>query len=161
VTVRKAAVIAVLVSSLIGPASGAQQQAAGTEAAHPEPVLATGELMTLLMDPLYKELQRSLAKPPRDRKAWAAIYSAAVRLAEANNLLFFRSSSRYTTDPRWPALAADGRSAASDIAEAVFVALQNPRASDAAPIKAKLAAVSASCNACHRGLGTDARTVKP
>lgn len=136
-------------------------QAPGGDVPRPEPVLATGELMSLMMEPLYNELQRSLAKPPRDRKGWAAIYSAAVRLAEANNLLFFRSSSRYTNDPRWPALCADGRTAAVDISEAVFVALQNVRASDYAAIKAKLSAVSASCNACHRGLGTDARTVKP
>lgn len=134
---------------------------AASDVPHAEPVLATGELMGLVMEPLYKELKRTLDKPPRDRKAWSEIYSAAVRLAEANNLLFFRPANRYTNDPRWPALSADGRQAAVDIAEAVFVALQNVRAADYAPIKAKLPAVSASCNACHRGLGTDARTVKP
>ena len=136
-------------------------QPASGDVPGPEPVLATGELMSLVMEPLYKELKLTLDKPPRDRKEWAAIYSAAVRLAEANNLLFFRSASRHTADPRWPGFIADGRTAAMDISEAAFVALQNVRASNYAAIKAKLPAVSASCNACHRGLGTDARNVKP
>lgn len=144
---------------IVVPAALAGQPAA--EVPHAEPVLATGELMSLVMEPLYRELTLTLSKRPRDRKAWAAIYSAAVRLAEANNLLFFRSASRYTNDPRWPSLSADGRAAATDIAEAVFAALQNVRAADYAPIKAKLPAVAASCNACHRGLGTDARTIRP
>ena len=129
--------------------------------AGPAPVMDTGELMSLLLEPLYDELKQALDAPPRDRKAWARIYQAAARLAEANNLLFFRAPGRHTRHEAWAPAAAAARQSAADIATATFVALRNVRADDFAPLKARLAVVADTCNACHRTLGVDARTVRP
>lgn len=127
----------------------------------PIPVMDTGELMSLMLEPLYNELKQALDAPPRDRKEWARIYQAAVRLAEADNLLFFRTPGRHTTDTAWAPAAAAGRQAAADLAAATFVALRNARSGDFAPLKARLAVVADTCNACHRALKTDAKTVRP
>lgn len=127
----------------------------------PAPVMDTGELMSLLLEPLYDELKEALDAPPRDRKEWARIYQAAVRLAEADNLLFFRSPGRHTSDAAWAPAAAVARQSAADIATATFVALRNVRPEDFAPLKARLAGVADTCNACHRTFRVDARTVRP
>jgi hypothetical protein len=127
----------------------------------PAPVMDTGELMSLLLEPLYLELKNALATPPHDRKGWAAIYQAAVRLAEADNLLFIRTPGRHTSDPAWAPAAAAARQSAADIATATFVALRNVRTADFGPLKARLATVADTCNACHRALKVDARTVRP
>ena len=127
----------------------------------PAPVMDTGELMSLMLEPLYNELKQALEAPPRDRKEWARIYQAAVRLAEADNLLFFRTPGRHTTDPAWASAAAAARQAAADLGAATFVALRNVRDADFAPLKLRLAVVADTCNACHRALKTDAKTVLP
>src|SRR5690348_9910593 len=59
--------------------------------ARPEPVVDNGEFMDLFLKSTYGELQDAMAKPPADRKAWANIYQKAIRLAEMQNLLFFRN----------------------------------------------------------------------
>lgn len=127
----------------------------------PAPIMDTGEVMSLLLEPLFNELKQALDSPPRDRKDWARIYQAAVRLAEADNLLFIRTPSRHTSNPAWAPAAAAARQSAADIASATFVALRNVRAEDFAPLKSKLAGVADTCNACHRSLMVDAKTVRP
>jgi hypothetical protein len=125
------------------------------------PVMDTGELMNLFLQPLYEELKQSLARPPADRKEWAAIYQAAVRLAEADNLLFIRPSGRHTDDPAWAPASAEARQAAADIAAATFVALRNVRRDDFEPLRARLTRVADTCNACHDTLRVDAKTIRP
>src|SRR5205807_9594363 len=56
----------------------------------PVQVIDTGEMMDLFFKPAYAELQQAMAKAPADRKGWATVYQKAVRLAEMENLLFFR-----------------------------------------------------------------------
>lgn len=125
------------------------------------PVVETGELMDLFLEPLYQELKQALEKPPQNRKDWAAIYRAAVRLAEADNLLFFRAPGRYTSDEAWARSADAARQAAADIASATFVALRSARPESYEPLKARLTQVADTCNACHRALRVDAKLVKP
>ena len=127
----------------------------------PAPVMDTGELMSLLLEPLYNELKHALERPPQDRKERAAIYQAAVRLAEADNLLFLRAPGRLTSDPNWAPAAAAARQSAADIATATFVALRNVRTADFEPLKARLTGVADTCNACHRAMKTDAKVVRP
>jgi len=130
-------------------------------APRPEPVMDTGELMSLFLEPLYLELKQALEQPPQSRKDWAGIYQAAVRLAEADNLLFIRAPGRHTSDPSWGPSALAARQSAADIAAATFVALRNARTADFASIQARLVTVADACNNCHRTLKTDAKTVRP
>lgn len=130
----------------------------GAAEARAEPVIDLGELMDIFMKPLFDDLKHAVDKPPRNRRQMADVYRAAVKLAEASNLLFSRSLNRYTERAEWPTLGAGMRQAAAD---ATFVALRNARPQDFEPVKAKYRAVAEACNACHRGLGTDARQVKP
>ena len=49
--------------------------------------------MDLMVKPAYDALRQAVARPPADRKAWAALYQDAARLAEIENLLFLRTRS--------------------------------------------------------------------
>jgi hypothetical protein len=154
-TARRLSAIGLFIAMGLGHPAAAQAPPG------PAPVMDMGELMSLFLEPLFSELKEALDKPPQDRKQWAAIYQAAIRLAEADNLLFIRTPGRHTNDPAWAPAAAAARQAAADIATATFVALRNVRAADFAPLKAQLANVADTCNACHRALKVDARTVRP
>src|SRR5262249_21324282 len=89
-------------------------------AAQPTAILDNGELMDLLIKPAYLELQQAMAKPPADRKEWATIYQKAVRLAEMQNLLFFRNHED-ARKAEWSAAAARTRQATADLAAAALV----------------------------------------
>lgn len=126
-----------------------------------EQVVDIGELMDLFMKPMYEDLKSAMEKGARGRKQMSDVYRAAARLAEASNLLFSRSLNRQTESDDWPKFGAALRQAAADTAEATFVALRNARPQDFEPVKVKYRAVADSCNACHRGLKTDAKPVRP
>jgi len=128
--------------------------------ARPEPVVDNGEFMDLFLKSFYTELQQAMATPPTDRKGWAAIYQKAIRLAEMQNLLFFRDRDE-VKDPRWAAHAADSRQAAADLAAAAVVALRNLQKADYQAVRAKYVALADACNACHKTFARDAPTIKP
>jgi cytochrome c556 len=128
--------------------------------ARPEPVVDNGEFMDLFLKAGYGELQEAMAKPPADRKEWAAIYQKAIRLAEFQNLLFFRDRDE-VKDPRWPELAAGGRQAAADLANAAVFSLRNLQKADYAAVRKKYLAMVDACNACHKAFARDAPTIKP
>jgi hypothetical protein len=128
--------------------------------ARPEPVVDNGEFMDMFLKTTYTELQQSMANPPADRKEWAAIYQKATRLAEMQNLLFFRNRDE-VKDPRWAAHAADGRQAAADLANSAVFQLRNLQKADFAAVRAKYVALADSCNACHKTFARDAPTIKP
>jgi hypothetical protein len=139
-----------------------EQSSAPPDAIRPEPIIDLGELMDLFLAPIYAELQKAMQRPPqRDRKAWAAIYSPAVRLAEASNLLLSRKPNEFTEDPDWRALSAGLRQAAREVADATVRGLANVRPEDYEVVKTKYQGVSEACNACHRGLDTSAKNIKP
>jgi len=145
----------------------AAQSAAGVEsqldrAPGPARVVDTGELMDLLLLPTYQELQRAMATPAVTRQNWGAIYKASVRLAEIENLLFFREPNRYTTNPEFPRLAAGARRAAVGVVSATVAGLVHTTPEDYAAVRRAYIEVSASCNACHRGLSTmNGATIRP
>jgi len=141
------------------PVEGGTVQAHSTEA-KPLAVVETGEFMELLVKTSYVELQQAMAKPPADRTGWATIYQKAVRLAEIQNLLFFRDR-REVSDPRWAAAAANSRQAAADLASAAVASLRNLDTADYNGARTKYAAVAASCNVCHRTFTREAPTIKP
>jgi hypothetical protein len=132
------------------------------EAPPPRPaaVVENGEFMDLFVKASYVELQQAMAGPPADRKAWATIYQKAIRLAEMQNLLFFRDRDE-VKDPRWAAAAAGSREAAADLANAAVVSLRNLDKADFNAIRAKYAAVATACNVCHTTFARDAPTIKP
>jgi cytochrome c556 len=116
--------------------------------------------MDLLVKPAYIELQAAMAVPPADRKAWATIYQKAVRLAEIENLLFFRNHED-ARKPEWMATAARARQAAADIAAAALLGLRTVRPENYDAVRAKYPAVADTCNACHRTFAREAPAVKP
>jgi hypothetical protein len=138
-----------------------QAPAARTDSApKPEPVVDNGEFMDIFLKSMYAELQLAMAAPPSDRKAWAAIYQKAIRLAEVQNLLFFRDRDE-VKDPRWAVHSASGRQAAADLANAALFALRNLAKADFGGVRQKHAALADACNACHTTFARDAPTIKP
>jgi cytochrome c556 len=131
------------------------------QAPAPRPILDNGEIMDIVMKPAYIELQEAMAKPPADRRAWAAIYQRAVRLAEMENLLFFRTRTADTAQPEWAERTARARDAAADLAAAALLGLRNVRPEDYEAVRAKYPAVAETCNGCHRTFAREAPTVKP
>ena len=126
----------------------------------PVQVVDTGELMDIFLKPEYAELQPAMAKPPADRKEWATIYQKAVRLAELDNLLFFRTHED-ARKPDWAGTAARARQAAADVAAAALRGLRTVKAENYGAVRTKYEAVADTCNACHRTFARDAVTVKP
>jgi cytochrome c556 len=128
--------------------------------AQPAPVVDNGEFMDLFLKSTYTELQQAMAKPPADRKAWATIYQTAIRLAEMQNLLFFRDRDEIK-DPRWGTLTASSRQACADLANAAVFSLRNLQKADYEAVRRKYIAVADACNACHKTFARDAPTIKP
>ena len=126
----------------------------------PEPVVDNGEFMDIFLKTSYGDLQDAMAKPPADRRAWATIYQRAIRLAELQNLLFFRDRPE-ATDPRWTAAAAGTRQAAADLANAALFGLRNLEKADYDGVRKKYVALAESCNVCHRAFAREAPTIKP
>lgn len=126
----------------------------------PAPVVDNGEFMDLFLKTSYGELQDAMAKPPADRRAWATIYQKAIRLAEMQNLLFFRDRPE-TKDPRWAAAAAGTRRAATDLANAALFGLRNIDKADYGGVRQKYVALADECNVCHRAFAREAPTIKP
>jgi hypothetical protein len=79
-------------------------------------MLENVDLMDLMMKPAYDELRQAMARPPADRQAWAALYQKAARLAEVENLLFFRTRAEDARKSEWATNAARARQASADIA---------------------------------------------
>ena len=128
----------------------------------PVHVVDTGELMQLFVRPAYQELQAAMGKTPASRQGWAAIYRAAVRLAEIENLIFFREPNRYTTQTEFPLLAARARDTSVAVVRLTLAAMPNARPEDFPAVRRAYEAISTSCTACHRGLGTmNGPTVRP
>jgi hypothetical protein len=142
---------------LFGIVLAAQPRASN---AQPTAILDNGELMDLFFKPAYAELQQAMAKPPADRKDWATIYQKAVRLAEIENLLFFRNHED-VRKPEWTTTAAKARQAAADVAATALLGLRTVKAENYETVRTKYTAVAESCNACHRTFARDAVTVKP
>jgi hypothetical protein len=126
----------------------------------PEPVVDNGEFMDIFLKTSYGDLQDAMAKPPGDRRAWATIYQRAIRVAELQNLLFFRDRPE-VKDARWGAAAAATRRAATDVANAALFGLRNLDKADYGDVRKKYVALSDACNSCHRAFAREAPTIKP
>jgi hypothetical protein len=139
---------------------GAEGRVPADAAEGPSQVVDTGELMDIFLKPAYAELQQVMANPPADRKEWATIYQKAVRLAELENLLFFRNHED-ARKPEWIATAARARQAAADVAAAALLGLRTVKAENFDGVRAKYVRVADTCDGCHRTFARDAVTVKP
>ena len=129
--------------------------------ARPVAVLDNVDLMDLMVKPAYDDLQRAVAAPPSDRKAWADLYQKAARLAEIENLLFFRTRAEETRKPEWAARAASARQASADVAAAALLGLRNARPADFDEVRGKFPVVATACTACHRAFAREAPQIKP
>jgi len=78
-------------------------------AAQPMAVLDNVDLMDLMLKPAYDSLQRAMARAPADRQDWASLYQQAAKLAELENLLFFRTRADESRRPEWLGRAARAR----------------------------------------------------
>jgi len=134
--------------------------AAQPPAPRPAPVVDNGEFMDLFLKTTYGDLQQAMAKPPADRRGWAAIYQRAIQVAEMQNLLFFRDRPE-VNDERWATLTAASRQNAADLAASALLGLRNIDKADYESVRKKYVAVSAGCNACHRTFAREAPTIKP
>ena len=128
--------------------------------ARPAPILDNVDLMDLMVKPAYDELQRTMARPPADRKAWAALYQNAARLAEIENLLFLRTRAGEVRKTEWDAKAAAARQATADVSSAALRALQNTSATNFDDVARRFSAVSDGCNACHRAFAREAPMIR-
>jgi cytochrome c556 len=126
----------------------------------PVPVLENVDLMDLMLKPAYDELQRAMATPPADRLAWAALYQKAARLAETENLLFFRTRAGESRQPEWVERAAQARAASAEVAAAALLGLRSARAADFEAVRNAFPAVSNGCTTCHRAFAREAPVIK-
>ena len=155
-------VLFAIVAALASPRTAARQ-----DAPHPNPpaqpvaVLDNVDLMDLMLKPAYDELQQAMARPPADRKAWAALYQKAARLAELENLLFFRTRAEPARQAEWAAKAARARQAAADVAGAALLGLRSARPADFEVVRDAFPTISAGCTACHRAFAREAPVIKP
>jgi len=155
---RAITVVLVACSSFVGNVQIQPDQA--PVGGRPEPVVDNGEFMDLFLKSTYAELQDAMVKPPADRKAWANIYQKAIRLAEMQNLLFFRNRDE-VKDPRWGAATAETRQAAADLANAALFGLRNVQKADYEGVRKKYVTLAQTCNVCHKTFARDAPTIKP
>lgn len=117
-----------------------------------KPVVDTYEVMDLLFDPVYHDLQEAMKEEPAERKGWKAIYDGAAASAELSNLLFFRDSAEYESTQEWEDLTIATRDAAVALRDSV-------RSMDWAEVSGKYAALIESCNACHTKFEPDVAPV--
>jgi hypothetical protein len=129
--------------------------------AQPAAVLDNVDLMDLMVKPAYDELQRAMARAPEDRKGWALLYQKAARLAEIENLLYFRSRAEPARKAEWNMSAARAQQASADLAAAVLLGLRNARAADFDDLRGHFPAVAEGCTACHRAFAREALVIKP
>ena len=129
--------------------------------AQPAAVLDNVDLMDLMVKPAYDELQQAMAHAPEDRKAWALLYQKAARLAEIENLLYFRSRAEPARKAEWNTSAARAQNASADLAAAVLLGLRNARAADFDDLRRQFPAVAAGCTGCHRAFAREAPVIKP
>jgi Cytochrome C' len=127
----------------------------------PAPVLNNVDLMDVMVKPAYDELRQAAATRPPDRKAWALLYQRAARLAEMENLIFFRGRAEASRTAEWAEKAGAARQASADVAAAALLGLRNARPADFDSVRAAFPAVSAGCNACHRAFAREAPAIKP
>ena len=127
----------------------------------PVPVLENVDLMDLMLKPAYDELRQAMTKAPEDRKAWAALYQKAARLAELENLLFFRTRAEESRRPEWAAAAGHARQASAEVAAAALLGLRRAGPDDFATVRATFPAVSSGCTGCHRAFSREAPVIKP
>ena len=152
-------VLAGLALGILIPVVEAAQ--AADPAPRPVPILDNGEMMDIFLKPAYIELQQAMARPPADRKAWAALYQKAARLAELENLLFFRTRAEASRRTEWAEAADRARQASADVAAAALLGLRNAQPDDFAHVRAAFPAVAAGCTACHRRFAREAPVIKP
>ncbi len=108
-----------------------------------KPILDTGEIMKLLMDPIHEDLKDWIENPPEKRKDWRGLYVASYTLAEINNLLYSRTDHEYMLTAEWRDLVTESRAVAAHLANSV------KERHDYATVKANYLAVIESCNTCH------------
>jgi cytochrome c556 len=142
-------------------ASTARPAAQVDPAAQPVAVLDNVDLMNLMIKPAYEALRQAMAQPPADRKAWAALYQQAARLAEVENLLFFRTRAGEGRQLEWVGRAARARDASAAAASAALLGLRSATATDFEHVRSTLPAVAAACNACHQAFTREAPVIKP
>ena len=150
--------LCVFVAVLAASFSAATQSESG---GRPAAVLDNVDLMDLLVKPAYDALHQAVARPPSDRKAWAALYQEAARLAEIENLLFFRTRAGDARQPEWAGHAARARDASAAVAAAALLGLRSAQAADFDRVRAAFPAVSDACTACHRAFAREAPVIKP
>jgi len=129
--------------------------------AQPMPVLENVELMDLMIKPAYDALRQTMAHAPTNRKGWADIYQQTARLAELENLLFFRTRAGESRRTEWASAAGRARDASARLASAAVLGLRSAQPADFDRMRAAFPAISEGCTACHRAFAREAPVIKP
>jgi len=156
---RRALLIVFVAVAAATAAAPAMPQA--DSSGRPAPVLENVDLMDLMVKPAYDELRQAAARAPADRREWAALYQKAARLAEMENLLFFRTRAGTARQAEWVAHASRAQHASAEIAAAALRGLSSARPGDFADVRAGFPAVAEACTSCHRAFSREAPAIKP
>ena len=147
---------------IVAVLAGARPAAPQTDSTpQPLPVLENVELMDLMIKPAYDALRQAVEHSPPDRRGWAAIYQQAARLAELENLLFFRTRAGQSRQPEWTSRAAVARDASARVATAAALGLRSAQTADFERVRAAFPAIAEACTACHRAFAREAPAIKP
>ena len=154
-------VLFAIVAALVSARTAVQDAPRPGPAPEPAAVLDNVDLMDLMLKPAYDELQQAMMRPPADRKAWAALYQKAARLAEMENLLFFRTRAEPARKAEWAAKAAQARQASAEVAGAALLGLRSARPADFELVRGAFPAISTGCAACRRAFAREAPVIRP
>ena len=122
--------------------SAADEKNADTDSHQPEVVEESmHEFMEYVFQPAYRRLKSSLENEPADNKAWKAVKSDALILAESCNLLFARLPEKDADD--WARHSAKSRDEGASL-------YRGARKKDYAAVTQAWTKMLNNCNACHR-----------
>ena len=100
----------------------------------------------------YKRLQAAMATEPKDGRAWKALRSDALILAEGGNLLLTRLPEKDAE--AWSKYSVDSRDAGAEL-------IKHAKAKDFASTKKAYETMLNHCNACHKQFENGKHILKP
>jgi len=111
------------------------------------PVMDTAKLMKVFADPTMETIKGAIKEAPATPKGWRVIQDQGEAIAEIANLTMMREGD-HEKAPEWDQLA--------DAMKKAGIALADSASKkDFADVQAKVTAVIASCNECHKKFEPD------
>ena len=148
------ALVVTLVCCLVDPRRmDAHTNAAPSNVAESIPVeQSMHEFMEYVFQPTYLRLKAQMAAEPPDNKAWKAVKSDALILAEGGNLLLIRQPEKDTKS--WQDLSAQVRGLGGELYQAA-------KKKDYKSAHQHYKAMLIKCNACHQQFAKGEHQLEP